>query len=303
MQTSTVMSLVLLAPIIASVHPRAATPQADPQVTQVLEAARTALGGEALARVRSLSATGGHRRMVGEREIAGDLTLDLLLPDKLRRTEEMGIPGGPRSTRTTVLNGSTARSEATNRGGFMRFGGRGAPGEGGRGGRALTEQDRARMREAQARRLRQELMRLQFAWLLRADAAISHIGTAEAEDGKADVLELQTDDGRAARLFIDQISHRPLMLTYEAAMPRMRMRQRGEPRSTPGDVERMRREPLQRVTFEMRFDEYRAVDGVLLPHLITQSAGDAVIEEWTIEKYKVNPSFEPDAFETKPDSD
>lgn len=304
MQISRAMRLVLLAPIVAGAH-LAAAPQADPQVTRILDAARAALGGdEALAGVRSLSATGAHRRMVGEREIAGDLTLDLLLPDKMKRTEEVGIPGGPRTTRTTVLDGNTVGTESTNRGGgLMRFGPRGGPrGEMERGGRELTGEDRARLREAQVRRLRQELARRRFVWLLRADSPVTHVGTAEAEDGRADVLGFTAEDGSAVRLFIDQASRRPLMLTYEAAMPRLRMRARGGQRPPLEERERMPREPPQRVTFEMRFAEYRDVDGVLLPHLITESTGDAVIEEWTIEEYKVNPSFKPDAFQTAQDS-
>ena len=46
-------------------------------------------------------------------------------------------------------------------------------------------------------------------------------GVAEAPDGKADVLEVKPEDARAMKLFVDQSSHKPLMLTYEGLMPRV----------------------------------------------------------------------------------
>ena len=60
------------------------------------------------------------------------------------------------------------------------------------------------------------------------------------------------------------------MLTYEGVLPRMIMRRQGE-RPTPEEIEKMRKEPPQQVTFEVHFSEYKKVDGVLLPHLISQS--------------------------------
>lgn len=271
-----------------------------PSSEEVLAAAREALGGDqALAAIEALSATGEYRRLMGEREISGQATVELRLPDKLRREEEMGIPGGPQFTRITVLNGEASWSDGRSRGGgpgvVMRFG------QGGPGGRELSEEDRARMRDAQTRRMKAELERLRLAWLLRADGELKHVATAEAEDGKADVFETTAADGRAVRLFIDQVTHLPLILTYEAPVPRMRIVRGGE-RPSPEEIERMRREPPQMAEFELRFDDYREVKGVMLPHLLISSANGNVVEEWTIEKYEINPSLEPERFEKKKDS-
>ena len=87
------------------------------------------------------------------------------------------------------------------------------------------------------------------------------------------------------KLFVDQASRKPLMLTYEGVLPRM-MVQRRRPR--PEEVEKMRSEPPQKATFEVHFSDYKEVDGVLLPHLISQSVNGKVGEEFTIEKYKLN---------------
>ena len=45
--------------------------------------------------------------------------------------------------------------------------------------------------------------------------------------------------------------------------------------------------------------DYKKVDGVLLPHRLTQAVDGKTIEEWTIEKAKVNPSVKSDLFEKK----
>ena len=64
------------------------------------------------------------------------------------------------------------------------------------------------------------------------------------------------------KLFVDQESHKPLMLTYEGVLPRMIMRGQGQ-RPTPEEIEKMRNEPPQQVTYEVHFSEYKKVDGVL----------------------------------------
>ena len=82
------------------------------------------MGGEKLEAVKTISATGEYRRLMGEREINGEATVEIIAPDKIKRTEEMGIQGGPTFSRTVALDGSDYWEDTTNRGGgFMRFGG------------------------------------------------------------------------------------------------------------------------------------------------------------------------------------
>jgi len=45
--------------------------------------------------------------------------------------------------------------------------------------------------------------------------------------------------------------------------------------------------------------DYKKVDGVMLPHRLTQAVDGKTVEEWTIEKVKVNPSVKADLFEKK----
>ena len=302
MQIPRNVALALVAPLAVAAHLTASSPQVDAKVGEILAAARQALGGDAaLAKVQTLSVTGATRRIMGEREMAGDVTIDVALPDKMKRTDSFGIPGGPTMERVSVLNGTEVWDDSTNRGGggfMMRTGGLGGPGGPGAPGRQPTEEERQRMREAQARRMQGELARHALAFLLRTDATITYAGEAEAEDGKADVVEIRPLGGTAMKLFIDQATHMPLMISYEGTLPRTVVRGSGQ-RPTPEEIEKMRSEPPQTALFEVRYSEYKKVDGIQLPHLITTSANGNVTEEWTIDTFKVNPALKPESFVKK----
>jgi hypothetical protein len=298
MTTPRLIALALVAPFAVAAQVTAGSPQADARATEVLAAARTALGGDAaLAKVQTLSVSGPTRRVFGEREVSGDSTIDFVLPDKMRRTDSFGIAGGPTMERVSVVNGNEVWDDSTNRGGggfMMRMG----PGGPGGPGREPTEEDRQRMREMQARRMKSEMARHTLALLLRTDAPVTYAGIAEAEDGKADVLDVKPEGGMPIKIFIDQATHLPLMITYEAPLPRVVMA-RGGQRPTPEEIEKMRSEPPQMATFEVRYSEYKKVDGVQFPHLISTGANGNVTEEWTIDKIKVNPPLKPESFVKK----
>ena len=278
---------------------------AEDKAIEVIVAARSAMGGSKLDAVKAISATGEYRRLIGEREINGEATIEIIVPDKIKRTEEMGIPGGPTMSRTVVLDGTEYWEDTTNRGGnFMRFGGSGGPG--GPSGQGPSEADRERFRQMAQRRLRGELHRYLLVWLARTDAQMTYGGEAEAEDGKADVIDVKSEVGTPVRVFFDQTTHLPLMLTYEGAQPRMMMRRAGGApggnAGPPPDPEEMRRrmaEPPKMVTFEVRFSDFKDVDGVMLPHHMSQSVEGKPTEEWTVSQFKVNPNLKPESFTKK----
>jgi len=302
MQITRFLAVALVAPLTIAVQLAATSPQVDEKVAQILTAAREALGGEeALSKVQTLSVAGSTRRIMGEREINGDVTIELLLPDRMKRTDSFGFAGGPSMERVSVLNGDEVWDDSTNRGGgggFMMRMGPGGPG-GAPGGpqRELTEEDRQRMREMQVRRMKGDMGRYALGFLLRTDASITYAGVAEAEDGKADVLDIKPLGGTPMKLFVDQATHLPLMLSYEGVLPRM-MVARGAPPSAE-EMEKMRREPPQTATFEIRYSEYKDVGGVLFPHVLTTGANGNVTEEWSIDKIKVNPSLKVESFSKK----
>ena len=303
----------------------------------VLAEARKALGGEdTLAAVKRLQVNGTTRRANGNFNLEGDTEVFVELPDKFRRKESLSVgAGGPDIERTEILNGNEFSTE-TSGGDFGgrgrgRFGGGvpggapgGAPGAGAaRDGRSGPQIDPERLREAQRRNLQGEVSRLLLGLLLSSETPMAWIGTAQSPDGNADVLEVKTPDGVATRLFIDEATHMPLMLTWTgpgrggfggrggqgrggpggqnqagAAPPPA-----GEPAPgvTPGGAEagqgrRGRGAQGPPATLEMHLAEYKAVNGIKLPHLVTRGTGGETTEEWVVKSYKINPNFKANTF-------
>ncbi len=293
---------------------------AQDRVAGVLAAAKKALGGEdKVAGLKGLTAEGPFRRSMGGRDMEGTLTLTIVRPDKMRRVEEIamgGMVGGPMVERTSVLAGTKAWDDTANRGGMgggmgggMRIEMRG-PGDGpaGPGGPApMTEEQ---LNEARVRRARVQLQRWMAALVTEGPQAWVDAGIAESPDGKADILEAKEDTGRVLRLFIDQVTHLPLMVQYQDPKPMVMIAGGpggpggpggGRPQMSPEEMqkrmEEMRRNPPALGTYAMHLGEYKKVDGVMLPHKIDISLDGQPNEEWTVEKYKVNPTIKPNTWE------
>ena len=309
------------------------------RVAGIIAATRKALGGEdKIAGLKTLSAEGPFRRAMGGRDMEGTVVVTLGRPDKMHRLEEMamgGMVGGPTIERTMVLNGAKAWDDTQNRGGMgggMRIVMAG-PGQGPGGGTMTEEQ----LNEARVRRMRVQMNRLTAALLADAGVAWVDAGVAESPEGKADILEAKEETGRTLRLFIDQDTKLPLMVQYQDPKPMMMINggpggpggprragagippppppapggapQAGGPPPPPPPpmspeemekrVEEMRRNPPPLGTYAMHLSDFKKVDGIMLPHRIETSLDGEPNEEWTIEKFKVNPSVKADLWEKK----
>ncbi len=272
----------------------------DARTTELLAQARAALGGESkLAKVQGLTASGAVTRALPDRSLTGEVTLDLQLPDKMLRTESMNIMGDATMVTETGLNGETLlRNSRTIGGGpnmIIRM-----PGPPAAGSAA----------EAQGvRSARAEMARWSLALLLTSSPSIplefSYGGEAEADEGKADVIDAKGPGSFAARLFLDKKSHRPLMLMYKGVAQTMVMRTQTS--EGPPDPQRIQRPahdagelpPQPLVDISMFFDDYKQIDGVWLPHHVTRSVDGKPSEEWTFKAIKLNPAFKPDTFAAK----
>ena len=273
--------------------------QDGPKGMALLAEARKAVGGDdRLAAVKALDVRGDFKRIAGQATVEGELQIRIELPDKLRRDEDLSPPGGgPAIVRTEVLNGTTVWEENSAGGAFVRLG-RG--GDGGRGGSGRAASlDPAEIEEAQRNVRRTELARFLLAWLLAADGPVAWIATAEAPEGKADVLEITPPSGPAVRVFLDQASHLPLMLTWEGPAPQtMIAGRRGGRGARGGDATppSPRRQGGPPATLQVTLSDYRTVNGIRLPHLMTRGVNDVTIEEWTIDSYRINPGFRANVF-------
>lgn len=275
----------------------------DGRATALLAQARTALGGDKLAQVQALSANGTYQREMGDRQMSGEIAIDLQLPDKMLRTDSMNPMGDATIVVLQGINGDQVlRNSRTIGGGpgmMIRMGT--PPGGADAQAQALRNQ-------------RAELARFALAFLLASAESMplefSYGGEAEAEDGKADVVDAKGPGTFAARLFLDKKTHRPLMLSYRGAAPRIVVQtQRGG--GPPPDPNRAQRgdapaghgpdepPPPQIVEIQMFLDDYKSVDGVMLPHHVSRSIDGKPNEEWTFKTIKLNPTFKPDTFSGK----
>lgn len=265
---------------------------------ELIKKARAAMGGEKLESLKSLSATGSYRRVMGEREMAGELEFDMMLPDKFLKTEILSPMPGVEITRYDALNGDQAWMDSKQGGGgggmmIMR-----RPG-------GDTPQGHASQQQA----IRAEFARLLLGWMLTTPASFpvefSYVGEAEAPDGIAFALDVKGPNNFAARLFLDQKTYRPLMLSYKGRAPRMAFNQVGGPASSREEIEQRVKEAeaamaaAPEVEMQITFSDYREVSGVQFPHHVTRAIDGKVTEEWEMKKFKLNPTIKPDKFEKK----
>jgi hypothetical protein len=286
--------IVYLMSIAMAAGGYAARAAGDTKAEQLMAQARAALGGEKnLNNVKGLTASGTYQRTLQDRQVSGEVTLDLQLPDKLLRTESMSPMGDFTVITEQGVNGETLlrnqRSVNAPPGVVIRMG-----------------QPPTGDAEAQAiRNAHADLARTALAFLLASPALpleFSSGGEAESDEGKADVVEANGAGNFAARIFLDQKSHRPLMLVYRGVAPRVMIqtrqgpppeagRGRGEAPHTAADVP-----APQVVDIALYLDDYKPVDGVMLPHRLARSVDAKPTEEMTFKTIKINPAFKPDTF-------
>jgi hypothetical protein len=263
----------------------------DARADQVLAQARAAIGGQQhLDSVLGLTAAGTFQREMGDRQMNGEITIDLQLPDKILRTESMRPTNDTTVEMLQGLNGDQVlRGSRTIGGGpnmVMRIGS---------GPEA----------EAQAlRNQRADQARFTLAFLLTSSAAMpleyTYGGEAEADDGKADVLDAKGPGGFAVRLFFDKKTHRPLMLSYRGAAPRMVVQtRRGDGPPPAAGAPPATLPPPEIVEIQLFLDDYKAIDGILLPHHLSRSIDGKPAEEVTFKTIKINPTFKADTFSAK----
>jgi hypothetical protein len=317
--------LVCVTAMLALTIPAAAQDKS----AEIVGKMREALGGDKLAQVKALSVEGKFGREMGPRQVEGTLALTLQLPDRMHRIEDMETMGGMSIERTSVLAGDKSWEDMQNRGGMG--GGMQIVLRNGPPGQELNPEQ---VEAARLRRMRTEFNRYILAFLGGGNLQPTYVAVAEAPEGKAEVLEVKNEAGQAIRLFVDQQTSMPLMLQYQEVRPRFNMMggpggpggRRGPgspgapgpdgaappppPPPPPGgeaqrpSPEEMRRRiesmpPPTPSTFTLYLGDYKKVDGVMLPHRLTYAVEGKTVEEWTLEKVKVNPSVKADLFEKK----
>lgn len=306
------MNVRVIGALALGVMAAAAPARAEDKAAEVLAAARQAIGGDKVANLKSFSVKGRMARNIGDRQMTSDLEIFVEAPDKYVRIEDITAPmartmtSGFSGEKAIRLTGMTAGP------GGMRIvmgGPGGAPaGEAAR----MTPEQEAQMNTMLLRNQRTEISRLMLGWFAAAHpslgATYTYAGDAESPDGKAHVIDVKAGEFEA-KLFIDQTTSLPLMLTYRGPEPRVMTmtggvggpggRQGGAAgqASAEARVDAMRNDPPKMADFQIYFSDWRETGGVKFPHVLQRATGGNTVEEWEIAKVAVNPKIDPKKFQ------
>ncbi|MFO7691794.1 MAG: hypothetical protein R6V57_01795 [Vicinamibacterales bacterium] len=303
-------------------------------VDQILAGARTALGGEKLAAVKTLTALGRTVRALPNGTSAeNEFEIALELPDKYLMRSVIAAMGNMSVYRNTGFNGGQVieeidRPPSLSGGGFvhLRIAGPG----GVTNPEQLTAEQKVEFDQKRLVANKREFAKLALGMFAMSPAAypveLSDGGQAESPDGKADVIEVKGEGGFAAKLFIDAGTHLPLMLSWMDREPITMVMGPGGTASAGGggmtvtrggapggsmspeereklmkDLDARRKEAeakARTVEYRVYYGDYKSVGGVQLPHRIQRSIDGKPTEEMIFDTVKVNPKIDARKFQT-----
>jgi len=299
----------------------------NPDVTRLLGAVRDALGGDALASIQNLSIAGTSARVLPDgrsRETVFEMAMEM--PDKFARRDVLANLNGMDIARTTGFSGDEVieRTDVPPQlGGMMVIqSGPDAASE------ALGDEERRAVLENTLNERRHEFTRLALGMFGDVPPAyqlqFTYAGVAEAPDGKADMLDVTGPHDFAVRLFVDQATHLPLMLSWMDKEP-LAMVEGGSPQAmtrgggaghgggslsgsgvtamSAAEAARLKDEMATRlaeaesrrrtVEFRLFYTDYEVFDGVRLPTRIQRMVDGQPVEELAFDTVTVNGTIDP----------
>jgi hypothetical protein len=303
----------------------AAASDTTARAEQVLAEARKALGGDKLAGVKTLIATGQTRRVRGNNLVPIEFEILIELPDKYVRVDE--FPAEDADPTSAGFNGDALvqipappAGPAPGRG-PAPVGPPGVPPAGARG--PAPDPRRARVNA-----LKQDFARLAlglFAASPSYPVTFSYAALAEAPQGQADVLNVKGDGNFALRLFINRQTRLPIMVTWNTPPTNVIITVPGQPAPrtvAPGavvvagppapppgapkedtdkyakDVLALRAKAMAApVEHRLYFGEYREADGMQFPFRLRRAIGAETTEETTFDRFRINAKIDSRKFE------
>ena len=294
------------------------SPAAIARAAEVLSATRAALGGEKLAAIATLVATGQTKRVRGNNLVPIEFEINLELPDKYMRRDES--PAEESDPTSTGFNGDDLIQLPAPTIPMMggRPGGPPAPAP------AMLEAQR----KSRVIALKQDFVR--FALGIFADSfatyplTFAHAAIAEAPQGKADVLDVRGPDNFLVRLFVNSQTRLPIMVSWTLPPTNVIVTVPGQaapPTVAPGAVVVIGpaapatsasqaekdayakevlalRQKTQATPVEHRiyYADYRDVDGVQLPFRLRRAIGADTTEETIFDRFRLNTRIPPQKF-------
>jgi hypothetical protein len=310
---------------------------------KVLADMRAALGGDKVAAVKSMSGAGRTMRTSQSgQSTENEFELVMELPDKYMMRSVIANMGPQMSIyRNAGFNGDgpinlvdTPPNLSGGGGGGVRVMMMPAGGQAVGAGGQQTPEQKAAADKALVLQQKKDFARLALAMFGQSFASFplefAYVGEAEAADGKAHVIDVKGADDFTGRLFVDQKTSLPLMMSWMAKEPlQVTMGSRGgapigagqsfsmgggatftagggqqmtdeQRKQMQAEMEaRMKEAEANRRTVEYRiyYSNFKTVGGVKIPHTFQRSVDGKPTEEMTFEQIRINPKIDPKKFE------
>lgn len=120
-----------------------------------------------------------------------------------------------------------------------------------------------------------------------------YVGVFNLDNLAVEIIDLAGPEGFSGRLFIDRKSSLPSLLIYIDNV------RRGAGYVISASGRQPEGDDYQTIVVQMIFSDYRQVDGLMLPHQFVKAVNGTPVDEWKIEKYRINPDIKPGRFEQK----
>ncbi len=315
-----------------------ATFKSDERALALLQKARLALGGEgSLAGVNSLVVKGKTTRTFRaegtERLEGGDMEIALQFPDKLMKMYKIGHDDGNAGSKQIdvmiVRNGEGGKAVWHKEGdaaelkadGNKRFIIKTVTGENGevltedkigvadkvKGGKTVAIDEVVRMEHGEHHR-QNELLRLSLSLFLTApqgmDVNYLYAGEGSVDGTACNIIDAQFG-GASIKLYLGKDSNLPVMVAYQGMKMPMAFWIKKDDGAPSGEKEvkvfTRKIEAPEMAEFQVRFSDYRSVNGVLLPYRWTQTVGGQPDEIVEVSNYEINPANIADKFKAAGD--
>lgn len=312
-----------------------ATLKSDAKALELIKRARIAIGGDAnIENVRSLTIAGNSTYFFNnegiQRSEQGTLEINLQLPNQFSKMVKIGNPendgSGLHQKRVQVIvtkdeNGKVLTEDVRGTGNrVMKIEKNGGNADGDKkiiirkdgdaqvwntedGKKIVIEKD-VKTENISGNR-QNEMFRTTLALLLTApkDLDVSYIyaGVGNVEGSACDIIEAQTG-GSSYKLYLDQSTHLPRMISYQGMKPIVVKFTKDE----AGNVGEKQTNVFVRsgnfpkgetVEFQTKFSDFRSVGGIQLPYKWTQTAGGQPEQNVDIVNYDINPANIADKFQ------
>jgi hypothetical protein len=294
------------------------------KAAEVLAAARKAIGAAKLEALDTFSADARVQRNVGTFQMSADLEVLLALPDKYARLETPSS-GAMSMTMATGFNGERSLRQPnalSPSGGGMMVIRMGPGGQMPPSGEKLTPEQAEQANRKMVRSARHDISRLMLGWFATAHpslkATYTYAGEAESPDGRAHVIDVKDDDGFSARLFIDEATNLPLMITYQGpkriVMGGTRMAggavqhapataAGGDAKPQEADIQKrlddLRSQPPALVEYHLYFSDWQTMGGIRFPRKIQRAVDGTTEEEWEVTRIELNPKIDARKFDVQ----